>query len=91
MSQGKQKDFVVACNLVSHGCCDSRPNECWLLRSGRSGPPDLQTILQEFPGIDQEMALPLSKSELDGSKTGVQEPFDLSKAQHALGIHGVFR
>ena len=52
---------------------------------------DLQTILQEFPGIDQEMPLPLSKSELDGSKTGVQEPFDLSKAQHALGIHGVFR
>ena len=38
--QGKQKDFVVACNSVSHGCCDSRPNECWLLRSGRSGPPD---------------------------------------------------
>ena len=39
-STGKQKDFVVACNSVSHGCCDSRPNECWLLRSGRSGPPD---------------------------------------------------
>ena len=52
---------------------------------------DLQTILQEFPGIDQEMPLPLSKSELDGSKTGVQEPFDLQSARHALGIHRVFR
>ena len=52
---------------------------------------DLQTILQEFPGIDQEMPLPLSKSELDGSKTGVQEPFDLESARHALGIHRVFR
>ena len=52
---------------------------------------DLQTILQEFPGIEKEMPLPLSKSELDGSKTGVQEPFDLSKAKHALGIHGVYR
>ena len=39
--QGKQKDFVVGCNSVSHGCsCDSRPNECWLLCSGRGGPPD---------------------------------------------------
>ena len=52
---------------------------------------DLQTILQEFPGIDQEMPLPLSKSELDGSKTWVQEPFDLESARHALGIHRVFR
>eukprot|EP00435_Cladocopium_sp_Y103_P019189 s1361_g4.t1 len=52
---------------------------------------DLETILKEFPGIDKEMPLPLSKSESDGSKTGVQEPFDLTKAKHALGIHGVFR
>ena len=52
---------------------------------------DLQTILHEFKGIEKEMPLPLSKSELDGSKTGVQEPYDLSKAKHALGIHGVYR
>ena len=52
---------------------------------------DLDTILKEWPGIDKEMPLALSKSESDGSKTGVQEPFDLAKAQNALGLHGVYR
>lgn len=52
---------------------------------------DIQTILQEFPGIELEMPLPLSQSESDRSKTGVQEPFNLTKAQNALGVHGVFR
>ena len=52
---------------------------------------DIQTILQEFPGIELEMPLPLSQPESDRSKTGVQEPFNLTKAQNALGVHGVFR
>ena len=52
---------------------------------------DLKTIHKEFPGFDSEMPLPLTGSEMDGSKTGVQEPFNLSKGQHALHVHGVYR
>ena len=52
---------------------------------------DLQSILKAFPGLDQEMPLCLSDSEKDGTKTGVQAPFELPKAQNALAIHGAYR
>lgn len=52
---------------------------------------DLKTILKEFPGLDKAEPLPLTEQETDGLKTGVQEPFNLAKAKHALEIHGVYR
>lgn len=52
---------------------------------------DVKTILQEFPGIEKEKPLPLSDSETDRSKTGVQEPYDLTKGKVALELHGVYR
>ena len=52
---------------------------------------DLRAILQEYPGLDAEFPLPLADSETDRTKSGVQEPFDLTKGKLALGLHSVYR
>lgn len=52
---------------------------------------DLQTILKEFPGLEDEAPLPLSSTETDKSQSGVQEPYNLEKGKNALQLHQVYR
>ena len=52
---------------------------------------DLQTILKEYPGLENEAPLPLSSTEWDKSQSGVQEPYNLEKGKNALQLHQVYR
>lgn len=52
---------------------------------------DLKTILKEFPNLDKEMPLALKDSETDRTKSGVQEPYNVTKGKNALSLHGVYR
>ena len=52
---------------------------------------DLQTILKEYPGLEDEAPLPLSSTETDKSQSGVQEPYNLEKGKNALQLHQVYR
>jgi hypothetical protein len=51
---------------------------------------DIQTVLQEFGGQAFCEALPLQIGS-DASQSGVQEPFNRSKALQALAAHGTYR
>lgn len=52
---------------------------------------DMLTIRKEFAGIDSESPMPLSENENDSRKSGVQEPYNVTKAKVALELHGVYR
>ena len=51
---------------------------------------DIQTVVQEFGGQAFCEALPLQIGS-DASQSGVQEPFNRSKALQALAAHGTYR
>ena len=42
---------------------------------------DLQTILAEFPGLENESPLPLSSTETDKTLSGIQEPYNVEKGR----------
>ena len=52
---------------------------------------DLQTILAEFPGLENESPLPLSSTETDKTLSGIQEPYNVEKGRHTLEMHHVYR
>lgn len=52
---------------------------------------DMLTLRKEFAGIDSESPMPLSENENDSRKSGVQEPYNMTKGKVALELHGVYR
>lgn len=52
---------------------------------------DIQAIMKEFSGIENELPLPVSAAKGPGTESGVQEPYQLENCQAALEKHGVYR
>ena len=52
---------------------------------------DCQLVLSEFGGEDFRKEMPLAITDQGGATSGVQEPFNRSKALAALSAHGCYR